>query len=370
MAARGSGGAAGARSRHREAHAASRMLPAADNQRLYGLLGRNCVTLSSAVVQLYLAAPERQHRWVKQHCGVVCFVKDNPKRSYFIRLYDLRECRLLWEQEVYIQFQYSARRPYFHTFFADDCQAALNFSDELEGEKFKAVVDHKVRILQQRKGSRKSVKSNSSRRSVKSNMLGINDNTNPSLPMAAVDIPNPDITSHRYRVSSSSLATQDRKKAKTNRNKVSKSDIGAPCNFQHVGHVGWDPRTGFDMNLMDPDLMEVFRKAGISADHLKDMETSQMIYEVIERQGGIDAVRKEARQKVPSGTSQDTLNTTCPPWLKYRWVKPVSAALSTAVSMKTSKKGRLSQSSRTRTKVAETRGLRHKSSCIADFTDV
>ncbi|XP_067908466.1 actin nucleation-promoting factor WAS-like isoform X3 [Heterodontus francisci] len=151
----------GTRSRARESNAPSRLLPSADNERLFSLLGRNCVSLSSAVVQLYVAAPGAQHRWVKQYCGVVCFVKDNPKRSYFIRLYNLKECRIVWEQELYIQFQYSAPRPYFHTFTADDCLAALNFSDELEGEKFKVVVDSKVQILQQKKGSRRSVKSKS-----------------------------------------------------------------------------------------------------------------------------------------------------------------------------------------------------------------
>ncbi|XP_067855155.1 actin nucleation-promoting factor WASL-like [Heptranchias perlo] len=297
--------AAGARSRPRDTNAPSHLLPSADNQRLFSLLGRSCVSLATAVVQLYLAMPERRQRWVKRHCGVACLVKDNPQRSYFIRLYDLRECRNVWEQEVYIPFQYSARRPYFHTFIADNCLAALNFSDEAEGEKFKAVVDYKVHILQQKKGSRKSVKT-SSRKSVKTNMTGPNDVITFSLPMAAIDIQNPDITDRRYRGNGSTPSAQE-KRPKNNRRKVSKSDIGAPSNFQHVGHVGWDPQTGFDMNQLDPDLVELFRKAGISADHLKDLDTSQMIYDVIEQKGGIDAVRKEARQtgkgngQVPSG---------------------------------------------------------------------
>ena len=41
-----------------------------------------------AVVQLYQAHPSLKS-WTKFKTGVVCFVKDNPKKSYYIRLVDL-----------------------------------------------------------------------------------------------------------------------------------------------------------------------------------------------------------------------------------------------------------------------------------------
>jgi len=47
-------------------------------------------TLSSAVVQVYLAEAPSYNRWVKRFCGVVAFVRDSAKRSYYIRLYDLK----------------------------------------------------------------------------------------------------------------------------------------------------------------------------------------------------------------------------------------------------------------------------------------
>ncbi len=47
-------------------------------------------TLATAVVQVYLADPPSCNRWNKRCCGVACFIKDNPKRSYFIRVYDLK----------------------------------------------------------------------------------------------------------------------------------------------------------------------------------------------------------------------------------------------------------------------------------------
>ncbi len=48
-----------------------------------------CVqTLCSAVVQVYGA--DRSCNWVKRCCGVACLVKDNPQRSYFIRVFDIK----------------------------------------------------------------------------------------------------------------------------------------------------------------------------------------------------------------------------------------------------------------------------------------
>lgn len=44
--------------------------------------------MCSVVVQIYAA--ERNAMWSKKCCGVACLVKDNPQRSYFIRIYDIK----------------------------------------------------------------------------------------------------------------------------------------------------------------------------------------------------------------------------------------------------------------------------------------
>ena len=43
---------------------------------------------ATAVVQLYQAHPNPKS-WTKFKTGAICFVKDNPKKSYYIRLVDL-----------------------------------------------------------------------------------------------------------------------------------------------------------------------------------------------------------------------------------------------------------------------------------------
>ncbi len=56
--------------------------------------------------------------------------------------------------------------------------------------------------------------------------------------------------------------------------------------FRHVTHLG------MGSNNLDPDLVKILSRAGISEADMNDSETSQLIYDVIERSGGIEAVKK------------------------------------------------------------------------------
>ncbi|XP_055124975.1 actin nucleation-promoting factor WAS isoform X2 [Symphalangus syndactylus] len=313
-----SGGPMGGRPGGRGAPAVQQNIPSTllqdhENQRLFEMLGRKCLTLATAVVQLYLALPPGAEHWTKEHCGAVCFVKDNPQKSYFIRLYGLQAGRLLWEQELYSQLVYSTPTPFFHTFAGDDCQAGLNFADEDEAQAFRALVQEKIQKRNQRQsGDRRQLPppptpANEERRG------GLpplpphpgGDQGGPpvgplSLGLATVDIQNPDITSSRYRgLPAPGPSSADKKRS--GKKKISKADIGAPSGFKHVSHVGWDPQNGFDVNNLDPDLRSLFSRAGISEAQLTDAETSKLIYDFIEDQGGLEAVRQEMRRQGRGG---------------------------------------------------------------------
>jgi len=56
-----------------------------ENRQLFNLIGTKCKSLASAVVQVYFADPPGRNQWNKRYCGVICFIKDNIKRSYFLR---------------------------------------------------------------------------------------------------------------------------------------------------------------------------------------------------------------------------------------------------------------------------------------------
>lgn len=44
--------------------------------------------MSTTVVQVFLCGPN-ERQWQKRYVGVACFVKDNAKKSYFIRVVDI-----------------------------------------------------------------------------------------------------------------------------------------------------------------------------------------------------------------------------------------------------------------------------------------
>ncbi|XP_052410673.1 actin nucleation-promoting factor WASL isoform X2 [Carassius gibelio] len=273
------------------------LLTPQENEVLFSHLEKKCTSLCSAVVQVYGA--DRNSSWVKKCCGVACVVKDGAQRSYFIKVFDMKEGRQLFDQELYNNFSFSCSRPYFITFAGDTCQIGLNFASEEEARRFKSSVNE---ILNKRGRKTVSAPTAPSAPSAPSGPSG------PILPMATVDIKNPEIINQRYPNNTqmnnfnihSNFNKKDKGKGKNNKKKkLSKNEIGTPSNFQHVAHVGWDPNTGFDLNNLDPDLKNLFDMCGISDAQLKDIETSKDIYEFIEQRGGVEAVRNELRREAP-----------------------------------------------------------------------
>ncbi|XP_075886373.1 actin nucleation-promoting factor WASL-like isoform X2 [Nelusetta ayraudi] len=261
----------------RQTNASSMLLTPQENEYLFNYLGRKCITLASAVVQVFTA--DRSFNWSKRCCGVACLVKDNPMRSYFIRVFDLKEGKVVFEQELYNNFSTYLPKPYFITFAGDTCQVGLNFASEEETKRFRSNLLELIGRRQRKTG--------------------------PSLPMATVDIKNPEIGFQRFSNSQvnnlvhSSFPRREKKNKGGKKKRLTKADIGTPSNFQHVGHVGWDPDTGFDVNNLDPELKNLFDMCGISEAQLKDKETSKVIYDFIEKKGGVEAVKNEFRRQAP-----------------------------------------------------------------------
>lgn len=273
--------------------AKSSLLTAQENEKLEELLGRRCASMASAVAQLYMALPHSPGTWSLQHTGVVCFVKDNPQRSYFIRMFDLKMGRMVWEQELYNQIVYSQPQPFFHTFAADDCQVGLNFADQQESNTFLNAVEEKINQRNNRQ-DRKQRPLQSANRALPPVPNEKVSGSPAGFHMATVDIQNPDIQTSRYRSMPSPVSSlpksKKEKKSKKKGQKLSKADIGAPSGFKHVTHVGWDP------NNLDPDLLKLLSQAGIQEADMKDEHTSQLIYDVIEQSGGMEAVKREVNR--------------------------------------------------------------------------
>uniref|UniRef100_H2ZFH8 WH1 domain-containing protein n=1 Tax=Ciona savignyi TaxID=51511 RepID=H2ZFH8_CIOSA len=273
----------------------SSLLSDNENRAVFTMLGRKCVTLATGVVQVYLANGAGT-KWQKRCTGVCCFVKDNPMRSYFIRVFSLKNEQTIWEQELYNQFKYNTPRSYFHTFDTEYCRAGLNFANEAEANKFKQVFDEKV-------SSKDDEDCTTDRRTSSSSAPHSNSKPNsPSCEYSSEKIVNSGIcpnsnSNNSSEMSSLASSVDDGKKSKKGKKgkkgKLTKADISMPSGFKHVGHVGWDPNKGFDTDNMDPDVKELFKSAGVTEDDMQDKEKAQFIYDFIEQRGGIDAIKKD-----------------------------------------------------------------------------
>ncbi|XP_006811741.1 uncharacterized protein LOC102809815 [Saccoglossus kowalevskii] len=230
---------------------ASSLLTHQENEQLFNILGKRCVTLATAIVQLYVAHPDRD-RWSRKHCGVACFVKDNPKRSYFIRIFDIHKGYVVWEQELYNQFKYGTPKSFFHTFATDNFQVALNFANEVEANGFKTVINEKIRQKQQRKQEKKKQAPARPR------------GAPPPAPMPSPIIPSKILMTLRQAFS-------------------------------------FIPTVKYATDNLDPDLKNLFDTVGISESQLKDKEMSKFIYDFIESQGGVEAVKRD-QERIRQGT--------------------------------------------------------------------
>lgn len=64
------------------------------------------------------------------------------------------------------------------------------------------------------------------------------------------------------------------------------------------------------LNNLDPELKNLFDMCGISEAQLKDKETSKVIYDFIEKKGGVEAVKNELRRQGET----DRCQTLCDLW--------------------------------------------------------
>ncbi|XP_035237429.1 neural Wiskott-Aldrich syndrome protein [Anguilla anguilla] len=234
----------------------SHLISSRDNALLFNLLGPECSAMASAVAQVLVASMEpggHGATWRCEGTGVVCLVNDQSLKSYFLRLYSVKRAQLLWEQELYTPFRYSAPRPFFHTFPADEFQAGLNFADEEEAERFLSAVETQIKSTQHK--GRKSFD-------------GLHENTQDS-PSCSAQM----TLAHNLKPSSGQF-------------------------FCLVDRASKNPEKSFDVNTLDPAQQKLFAKAEVSETNQKSKRVSR-IHTMAERQGGLETVQKDSQVSQP-----------------------------------------------------------------------
>ncbi|XP_046409601.1 neural Wiskott-Aldrich syndrome protein-like [Neodiprion fabricii] len=277
-------------------HRGSILLSKEENQEVFKLIGNRCQCLAAGVIQLYVTESPSHRDWIKRDTGVITLIKDNPRRSYFFRLYCLRRNAMLWEHEVYNSMDYKAPMSHFHTFEGEDSMTAFNFASETDAIILRSIILEKLNAKRQRRQERKSRINADSHHSLTlpkkshSNTSAVGFSTGSS-----TDISNGSSSSttvNRSVSSSSMYKAKNHKQDKDPKRRLTKADIGSPSNFRHVAHMGWNVNSkGLELESVDPQLKQFFDTAGVSDDQLRDRKTREFIYDFIECHGGINAVK-------------------------------------------------------------------------------
>lgn len=85
------------RHKKRPDNTGSKLLTIEENTALFNLIGTNCVSLAAGVCQLFRA----EHGcWRKVSTGVVSLVKDYNQKAYCLRIFNLQEEQLIFQQHL------------------------------------------------------------------------------------------------------------------------------------------------------------------------------------------------------------------------------------------------------------------------------
>ncbi|KAF9087479.1 hypothetical protein BGX27_002917, partial [Mortierella sp. AM989] len=224
--------------------------------------------ITATVARLYVAYPDPNSWTYSGIMGGLAFVQ--TKDTFMFRIVDLMGSRgVIWEQELYDNFEYTQERSFFHTFSLDSCLAAFSFADDQEASVFYKKVSNRdsVKKVKSPEGS-----PGGTPKSRKSGFFG------------------------------------SKKEKKGSKGKLDKTQIGLPSNFRHLGHIGWDPNKGFNVQNIDPEwknLFEQLDKMGVSHEDIQD--NAEFVEKFVQSRGGPGAVKKApAAPAAPASRTRPT----------------------------------------------------------------
>ncbi|KAI9254816.1 hypothetical protein BY458DRAFT_589340 [Sporodiniella umbellata] len=208
---------------------------------------------TAAVARLHIAHPDPSQWSYTRIWGAAVFCIDKSRNnSFFLRIVDLeKQANVVWEQELYNNFEYVKETSFLHSFETDDCMTALEFVSEEEGETFYKKVQN------------------------------------------------------RQSLSSKAKSTAGNDPLKKRKNKIDKNHIGMPADFRHLGHIGYTPGTGFSVRNNDPEMkgiLDQLEALGISADEID--QNQEFIQEFLQQSNQQQPQQRAPLAPSPPGMAQ------------------------------------------------------------------
>uniref|UniRef100_A0A915LRX2 Uncharacterized protein n=1 Tax=Meloidogyne javanica TaxID=6303 RepID=A0A915LRX2_MELJA len=248
-----------------------------ENLQLFQVLGRDRISTMAGVAQLLDVHPNCPNVWRKVNVGLAVLTKDYAKKHYSMCLYDIMNQKIVWDQVLYKNFeaQFYEKCPRFITFEGDTCPYALNFSDSEEAEKFKHMLTLTIRRTN-------NVRNDSVKPQVQhpQNYVPCFANQlSPTAPNNFKKSPNQNGSNFQMPTGITNMGTvphvgsslqqffspKKKKQSKKDKNAggrppLTKEDIGAPTDFEHRVHIGWDALSGFNNESQGAPMDETVRR--------------------------------------------------------------------------------------------------------------
>lgn len=85
-------------------------LSSEENSAFFKIVGDKCQSLCTTIAQVLES--DSAGRWIKLNTGLLCFIKDNGRRSYYMQMYCLKVHKMVWQQEIYNELIIDKLRPF------------------------------------------------------------------------------------------------------------------------------------------------------------------------------------------------------------------------------------------------------------------
>ncbi|CAF1360872.1 unnamed protein product [Rotaria sordida] len=252
----------------RPTHNLSKNLSQNEIQCLYDLLGNNCVTLATAVAQILHT---HNNIWKKHSSGVLCFIKDYNKRTYYFRLYDLQLKQSIYEEIISSSLHLEKISDLFYIFDGMYYKVGINFIDQIEAKTFCNYFHTKQDNRQNKKNP-------------KDQQTSMSSITNE---IKTISIDKSLLNSNNTSKKQSTSKSQQQKKSKDNRPVIS---LPIPTSFIHIIHAGPD-----ESFVTDDTHRKLFEEV-LSNMPISLEEKSYIRRTVIDTDGGLERIFAKSLQ--------------------------------------------------------------------------
>nr|CDS30509.1 neural Wiskott Aldrich syndrome protein [Hymenolepis microstoma] len=262
----------------------SSLLTDDENQKILSYLLPHRVARIITVLRIY--KPDSSgSQWLKHYAGVATIERDNLK--YYIRLYDIEKMSQLFEQQIFIQMEYTQHCSTIATFKGDECPILISFPSAEEGMEFQKALNHLINRFIKHTNE------------ISRTTTTLNGNATTVLNMPQSGLKTVGLSGTAANVSALHTSKLWNTFSSVRKKKSNKTDlISNPFGFQHLQHLGFNKESQqFDAVGMQDDLFRSFLELGGLSEQVKTDSQKEFAINFIMKNVGMDVFTEAMQQR-------------------------------------------------------------------------